>query len=337
MRLAHSSFLTLLATRFDLHRVSASTLTKHTLNPLYGAQHFLLYSSNMTRLAPVISISHGGGPMPVLGDPSQAEIAKSLRTRVPKILKLGTPEQPRAIILVTAHWSTDVVTISSGAKHELLYDYYGFPPEAYQLKYDAPGSPEVADLIEGKLKEAGILCKKDSKRGWDHGVFIPLTLIHPAATIPIIQVSVLASESPAAHFALGRALAPLRAQNIAIVGSGFASLHNLNAMFSGTTRTQKFKALNEAWSRQVAEAVENVGVEARGKAFDGWRGWEGAYDMHPRGGAEHFLPLVVCAGAAGEQGARSYSDGMMGLKMWSYYWDENEGLGAEDKQSCTIS
>lgn len=119
----------------------------------------------MTRLAPVISISHGGGPMPILGDPSQAAIAHSLKTRVPQILKLGTPEQPRAIVLVTAHWSTDKVAISSGNKHELYYDYYGFPDEAYSLKYDAPGSPEVAEMVRRELEKAGLQSKKDGTRG----------------------------------------------------------------------------------------------------------------------------------------------------------------------------
>lgn len=104
-------------------------------------------------------------PPLVLGDPSQAAIAKSLQTRVPSILKLGTPEAPRAIILVTAHWSTDVPTISSAGKHELLYDYYGFPPEAYELKYDAPGSPEVAGLVKGLLEDAGLGGKQDLGRG----------------------------------------------------------------------------------------------------------------------------------------------------------------------------
>jgi aromatic ring-opening dioxygenase catalytic subunit (LigB family) len=121
----------------------------------------------MTRLAPVISISHGGGPMPILGDPGHGAIIKSLKTRVPQILKLGTDEEPRAIVLVTAHWSTNVPTISNGAKHELLYDYYGFPPESYQLKYNAPGSPEVAELVEKALKEEGLQVKKDPKRGED--------------------------------------------------------------------------------------------------------------------------------------------------------------------------
>jgi hypothetical protein len=158
----------LLATFFGFQRASAEVFDSNTtVNPLQGIQQFPIssYTGNMTRLAPVISLSHGGGPMPLLGDAGHAAITKSLKTKVPKILKLGTPEAPKAIILVTAHWSTNKVTISSGSRHELLYDYYGFPPESYEIKHDAPGSPEVADQVEKALKEAGIECKKDAKRG----------------------------------------------------------------------------------------------------------------------------------------------------------------------------
>jgi len=148
-----------------------------------------------------------------------------------------------------------------------------------------------------------------------------MTLIHPQASIPIIQLSVLASESPSAHHAIGRALAPLRAQNIAIIGSGFASQHNLRAMFSGQTRTPAYKALNEEWSRTVGDAVATKDAAEQERKFAAWRKWPGAYEMHPRGGAEHFLPLIVCAGAGGGEEVGSYGDEMIGLTMWSYYWD----------------
>lgn len=156
-----------LATFGIVQRPQVAAAENTTFNPLAGIQQFPIssYGANMTRLAPVLSVSHGGGPMPVLGDPSHAAITKSLQTKVPQILKLGTPEQPKAIVLVTAHWSTQKVTISSGARHDLLYDYYGFPDEAYKIKHNAPGSPEVASEVERVLKEAGIACEKDSDRG----------------------------------------------------------------------------------------------------------------------------------------------------------------------------
>jgi aromatic ring-opening dioxygenase catalytic subunit (LigB family) len=129
-------------------------------------------SSNMTKGA-VISFAHGGGPMPVLDDPTHKDIVYSLNNRVPKILRLGTPEAPRAIIIVTAHWSERVPTISNAEKHSLYYDYGGFPPEAYKLKYDAPGSPAVAKEVFDVLQAAGLKPDNDGERGM--ALPLPLT------------------------------------------------------------------------------------------------------------------------------------------------------------------
>ena len=147
-------------------RVSLASKTNASSNPLLDLQQSpLSYSANMTRLAPVISLSHGGGPMPLLGEPSQASITKTLQTKVPQILKLGTPDAPKAVVLVTAHWSTDKVVVSSGAKHDLLYDYYGFPPESYKIRHDAPGSPEGAKLVKEVLEKERLEVDLDDKRG----------------------------------------------------------------------------------------------------------------------------------------------------------------------------
>ena len=118
--------------------------------------------------APVICVTHGGGPMPILNDPSQKDITLSLSTKVPRILKLGTSEAPKAIVLITAHWETEFITISNGSKHDLYYDYGGFPAEAYKLKYQAPGSAEVANAVAEALKDAGLKSVMDSKRGKLH-------------------------------------------------------------------------------------------------------------------------------------------------------------------------
>ncbi|KXJ85700.1 Extradiol ring-cleavage dioxygenase, class III enzyme, subunit B [Microdochium bolleyi] len=282
--------------------------------------------------AAAICISHGGGPMPVLGDPGHKHLVASMKNRVPKVLKLGTPEAPRAIVVVTAHWSTKHPTVSSGAKHSLYYDYGGFPAEAYKLKYDAPGSPEVAEEVQAALTKAGFAkTTLDSERGWDHGVFIPFLLINPAADVPIVQMSVLDSEDPADHFRMGQALSALRDSNIAIVGSGFASFHNLRIMFSlrhqDPQSAASFKATMDTWNQQVTSAVEKEDVQERAKALGKWRDIENSYTMHPRGGAEHFLPLIVTAGAA--TGAESgdtfgkYADEFVGLDMWTYYWADS--------------
>jgi len=278
--------------------------------------------------------------MPLLGELNHRHITKSLQTRVPELLRLNTPDTPRVIIVVTAHWSTENPTISSGKQHSLYYDYYNFPPETYKLKYDAPGSPEVAEEIAQAMREVGLKPELDAERGtvlliiarnnktltsitgWDHGVFVPMLLINSAANIPIVQVSVLESESPAQHILMGRALSHLRESNIAIIASGFASFHNLRILYSirsGTGQDADFFKRNKEWSKAVSQAVSEEDREKRDQELKRWREWPAAYEMHPKGGAEHFLPLIVAAGA-GEGRAEHYTDEFMGLEMFSYFW-----------------
>jgi aromatic ring-opening dioxygenase catalytic subunit (LigB family) len=281
--------------------------------------------------------------MPVLGNGGDnADMAQSLRTKVPKILKLGTPNAPRAIVLVTAHWSQRHPTISSAEKPSLYYDYRGFPPETYQLKYPAPGSPEVAQLVKRAMEDEGLKPELDSRRGacatfpfraliislltpllgWDHGVFVPLLLVNPKADVPVVQVSVLASEDPAAHFAMGRALNRLRDSNIAIVGSGFASLHNLREMLSLNPRSVgQIKPKIDAWNAALGDAVMQATTKEREAKLLHWREFPHAYETHPASAAEHFMPLLVCASAAGDQVGKAYKDDYHGLDMFSYYWD----------------
>ncbi|KAB5586261.1 Extradiol ring-cleavage dioxygenase, class III enzyme, subunit B [Coniochaeta sp. 2T2.1] len=281
------------------------------------------------RRAAAIAISHGGGPMPVLGDQNHKDIVSSLRTRVPAILKLGTPSAPRAIVVVTAHWSTSRPTISSAPRHALLYDYGGFPAAAYSLKYDAPGSPSVAEEVRQALAEAGLEPVMDSKRGWDHGVFIPFLLINPKADVPIVQLSVLESEDPAQHLAMGRALSALRDTNVAVVGSGFASFHNLPAMrqLMMAAGPGQLKGRTDEWNAALTSAVGESDGGKREERLKRWRELPHAYDMHPRYGAEHFLPLLVVTGAAEEGkdgGVKAYKDGFIGVDIWTYYWGDVE-------------
>ena len=262
--------------------------------------------------------------MPVLGDPGHANIVKSLTKRVPEILKLGTPDAPRAIVVVTAHWSESQPTISSGRSHQLYYDYGGFPKESYQLKYPAPGSPEVAGDLKKALEDAGFKPVMNEKRGWDHGVFIPFLLINPKADVPVVQLSVLRSQDPAEHIRLGRALSILRDSNVAIVGSGFASLHNLPLMFAlmggHPSAVKEAKTKTKAWNQALTDAVLDRDVQEREKRLAEWRKFPHAYDMHPRHGAEHFMPLLVCAGAGGDDKGEAYRDDFHGVDVFSYYW-----------------
>jgi len=148
-----------------------------------------------------------------------------------------------------------------------------------------------------------------------------MMLINPKADIPIIQLSVLSSENAQQHYQMGLALAQLRSRNIAIIGSGFASFHNLRVMFSNTMESPAFAERNAAWSEAVAKSVTTEDSTERGKQLEEWRTWPNAYESHPRGGAEHFLPLIVAAGAGGDQAAKSYSDEFRGIPFYSYYWE----------------
>ncbi|OLN87400.1 4,5-DOPA dioxygenase extradiol 3 [Colletotrichum chlorophyti] len=275
---------------------------------------------------PVVCVSHGGGPMPVLGDPGHAAITASLRNRVPKILKLNTPDAPKAIVVVTAHWSERRPTISSADSHDLLYDYGGFPREAYSLKYPAPGSSAIAEELKQALEKEGLSPVMNSQRGWDHGVFIPLLLINPAANIPVVQLSVLTSEDPEEHFRMGRALSALRDSNIAIVGSGFPSMHNFSKMrplmMGDASAAKKIAKQVNDWNKELTDATTIEKREDRVKALAGWRKFTNSYEMHPPGGGEHFLPLLVCAGAADDEGAGVYEDEFLGLGMKTYYWGD---------------
>lgn len=284
-------------------------------------------TTNMSPRGALIALAHGGGPLPLLGDPGSAAITKSLRTRVPQLLRLNHPDpalRPRAIVVVTAHWVTSKPSISSGASHSLLYDYYGFPPETYEYKYPAPGAPELAKRLAGLIKEEGLgEAVLDAKRGWDHGVFVPLLLARPEADLPVLQVSVLEDESPEKHFALGRALRRLREEeNVAVMGSGFASFHNLRLMRSWERDLPNLKVGNKEWSKAVTAAAEERDEKKREGMFKGWRNWPDAYVSHPKGGAEHFMPLVVSAGAVvdGEE-PKHYIDETFGLDIYSYYWE----------------
>jgi aromatic ring-opening dioxygenase catalytic subunit (LigB family) len=164
-------------------------------------------------------------------------------------------------------------------------------------------------------------------------VFIPFLLINPKTDIPIVQLSVLTSEDPAAHLGMGRALGTLRDANIAIVGSGFASFHNLPAMRrlmgagarpGSDAAADALRARTEEWNRELSAAVADGDGGSREARLLKWRELPHSYDMHPRYGAEHFLPLLVVAGAAGEEDgkAKMYKDDFLGVGIWTYYWGD---------------
>lgn len=200
------------------------------------------------------------------------------------------PERPKAILLISGHWEAPVFTVHDGAQPPLLFDYFGFPPHTYQLRWDAPGGPQLADRVVGLLEQAGLAAGRESERGWDHGVFIPMKVALPAADIPLAQLSLRSDLDPAAHIALGRALAPLREEGVLIVGSGM-SFHNLRVRGAAATMPA------QQWDDALHDAVTDPDSDRRAARVAAWADLPHARFAHPR--EEHLLPLMVALGAAG--------------------------------------
>jgi len=216
---------------------------------------------------------------------------------------------PRAILVISAHWEEDEFTVTGQAHPPLLFDYYGFPEHTYQLQYPAPGSPELARQVCDLLAHAGIPARIDTQRGFDHGVFIPFKLIYPDANIPIVQLSLKAGLDPAIHLQVGRALQPLCEQDVLIVGSGM-SYHNLRGFFSGA------QATCDPFDHWLTDAACSPPVR-REALLAHWSQAPCARLAHPR--EEHLLPLMVAAGAGGEDaGAQVFSDRIMGELVSAY-------------------
>ncbi|MFT7474257.1 MAG: 4,5-DOPA dioxygenase extradiol [Verrucomicrobiales bacterium] len=260
----------------------------------------------------VISIPHGGGPMPLMGDPSHDRMVEYLRGSESS---LGRPE---AIVLVSAHWECDRPTLTSGAAPGLLYDYGGFPDEMYELEYPAQGNPALAADVAGLLTQAGFDPQLDPDRDFDHGVFVPLLLMYPDASIPVVQLSLLNSLDAGAHIDMGAALKPLAERDVLVLGSGF-TFHNMNAFgpghdaSAGDPENEAF----EAWLRSTC-TDESIAETDRREALIDWSSAPGALWCHPR--EEHLLPLHVCYGAGGGPASVSFDDMVLGKRSSGYSW-----------------
>jgi aromatic ring-opening dioxygenase catalytic subunit (LigB family) len=245
---------------------------------------------------PVIFFPHGGGPWPFvdlggLFDPKDLEALRGYFRALPDAF----PEKPRALLVVSAHWEEAQPTVMTAAHPPMLYDYYGFPPESYRITWPAPGEPALASRVQELLGEAGFATAANAERGFDHGTFVPLKVSWPDAEIPTVQLSLKAGLDPAEHLAMGRALQPLRDEGVAILGSGM-SYHNLRTLRSGAGKeaSERF----DDWLCATATAEP----EARATGLVAWERAPAARESHPR--EEHLLPLMVVAGAAGDDRGR---------------------------------
>jgi 4,5-DOPA dioxygenase extradiol len=195
--------------------------------------------------------------------------------------------RPRAILCVSAHWVTTVPTVSAAAQPETIHDFGGFPAALYQMRYDAPGAPGLAARVAALLDEAGLESQISPRRGLDHGAWIPLTLMYPEADIPVTQLSIQTEGGAAAHFRLGRVLAPLRSEGVLILATGGA-VHNLTRLGREGLTPEWAVEFDDWLYRKITDGAYEELIDYRRLAPH-------AALAHPT--EDHLLPLFVAMGA----------------------------------------
>jgi aromatic ring-opening dioxygenase catalytic subunit (LigB family) len=260
---------------------------------------------------PVVFVPHGGGPWPFVDLGFPPDEVETLARYLASIGDLP-PRPPSALLVLSAHWEEPVPTVMSSAHPPMLYDYYGFPPESYQITWPAPGNPKLAARVREVLAERAIDTAADDTRGFDHGTFVPLKLAYPNADMPAVQLSLKQGLDPAEHLAIGRALAPLRDEGVFIIASGM-TFHNLRAFFNPDAN-----AVSEAFDAWLRETMSREPA-GRDERLTHWTTAPSARVAHPR--EEHLIPLMVAAGAAGSDPATlAFNGTMVGHRLSGYHF-----------------
>jgi len=260
----------------------------------------------------VVYIPHGGGPLPLFGDPAHADLI-AFFAELPSRL-IG---RPTAIVMVSAHWEAERPTLTSAAQQQLIYDYRGFAAEAYEVEYGAVGAPELASALQVLIGKAGFSADLDPNRGFDHGMFVPLKLMYPGAQIPCVQLSLVQGLDPRTHVDLGKAIASIPGEDILVVGSGL-SFHNMQAMTVADPVAGERSGAFDRWLAETCSAEGLTAVDRERRLID-WEEAPFARFCHPR--EEHLIPLHVCFGAAGMRRARvAYQGKFAGHSISGFLW-----------------
>jgi aromatic ring-opening dioxygenase catalytic subunit (LigB family) len=251
----------------------------------------------MTSRLPAFFLSHGGGPWPYLDGPFRrmfAQLEQSL-----KDIRRALGDAPKAALVISGHWIEDGFALSSAAEPGMVYDYSGFPPHTYQIRYKAPGSPELAARVRALLEAGGIPARLDPARGYDHGTFSMMQPLYPGEDLPIVQMSVDRRYDPALHLRLGALLAPLRDEGVLIIGSGL-SYHNLMG-----TRDPSGGPASAAFDAWLQETLVTGPANDRARQLMNWEAAPMARAAHPQ--EDHLIPLMAVVGAAeGDPGRAVY-------------------------------
>lgn len=255
-------------------------------------------------MQPTYFINHGGGPCFFL-EPGPMRQAWSELESYLRHFATTLDEPPRTILIVSGHWEEDQPTVNAGNAPPLLFDYGGFPDYTYRLTWPALGAPNVAARVRELLGAAGIESAKNTTRGWDHGVFVPMKVMFPEADLPVVQLSLQHGLDPETHLAIGRALKPLRDEGVLIIGSG-QTYHNMRGFSGNINRADAAAAAFDGWLREAM--LDGAG---RDRALAEWEKAPGARDAQPH--EDHLLPLMVAAGAAsGEPGHTDFHGHALG-------------------------
>ncbi|MGB4466873.1 MAG: class III extradiol ring-cleavage dioxygenase [Azovibrio sp.] len=256
-------------------------------------------------LHPVLFVSHGA-PDLLLHPGRTGALWAELGQTLPR---------PRAILAVSAHWGSSRPVVSATPKPETLHDFSGFPAALYQLRHEAPGAPDLAPRVQDLLSSAGLPIDIDHRRGLDHGAWVPLQLLYPAADIPVTQLSLQPAAGPEWHLRLGEALAPLRQEGVLILASG-AITHNFGWL-SWSADAPPYGPARE-FSDWVAARIT---AGERHALLDYRRLAPHGSSAHPT--EEHLHPLFVALGAGKNQTPRRYTPEFIygGLAMDVYLWD----------------
>jgi len=255
---------------------------------------------------PAIFVSHGSPTLPL----ERGEAMNFLRELGPA---LGRPE---AILVVSAHWDTALPAVSTAEHPETIYDFYGFPPELYRLRYPAPGAPGLAKRVSVLLADAGMQPQVDPQRGLDHGAWTSLMLMYPQADIPVTQLSIQSRLGPAHHVRLGEVLRPLREEGVLIFASGGAT-HNLREL-----SYQRGNPVPQPWVVEFNEWLAHAVLSQNTSDLVGYREKAPhAVRNHPTD--EHLIPLFVALGAGDPGGGAqrlhsSISSGVISMDAYRF-------------------
>lgn len=233
----------------------------------------------MSSRLPTVFISHGAPTFALEPGLAGAQLGE-LGGRLPR---------PKAVLVVSPHWMTPDLRVGTQAKPGTIHDFGGFPAPLYALQYPAAGHPELAQAVATRLREAGWPVREDAQRGLDHGAWVPLMHLYPLADVPVFQLSLPQTLDEAGALRLGQALAPLRDEGLLVIGSGSLT-HNLYEVRFRDPHAEPYVRAFADWATTTLKSGRWDGLRLAA-APDGHR-------AHPT--PDHFLPLLVAAGAAGE-------------------------------------